>query len=336
MNNYISYKIKNISFILTILVVILHAYNIPDELPTNAGYFIQRYISYGIATIAVPIFFIISGFLFFYNFESTINNWIKKYKSRFKSLFIPYMIWCTLWIVVLYLIQLIPFGKSLFSNMILSEFSIKKIIEYTYVNPIPFQLWYIADLIKCVIVSPVIYYLVKKIGKVSGPILIILWFFRILEFSISLFSLGAFIAINNIQFNVKVKKTTYIIIAIIFLSLNFIKIYFSSSQSVYLDMLSQIVIILGMISIWIGYDQYSIKLNSFFDITKYSFFIYLCHEPLQSVIIRILLKLLSNIYMKYMIVYVISPILTIFICIVIAKFLDKYMNKLYKILTGGR
>ena len=32
------------------------------------------------------------------------------------------------------------------------------ILKYTYKYPIPFQLWYIDALIKCVIISPIIYY----------------------------------------------------------------------------------------------------------------------------------------------------------------------------------
>ena len=62
MSLYLSNKIKNISFILTILVVILHAYNMQNDI--NIVSFIQTFISHGIATIAVPIFFIISGYLF--------------------------------------------------------------------------------------------------------------------------------------------------------------------------------------------------------------------------------------------------------------------------------
>ena len=66
-DRYLSNKIKNISFLLTILVVILHAYNIDNTISIVS--FIQTFISHGIATIAVPIFFMISGYLFFYKFN---------------------------------------------------------------------------------------------------------------------------------------------------------------------------------------------------------------------------------------------------------------------------
>lgn len=75
MVEFLSKKFKNISFVLTILVVILHAYNIEDS--RNMVVFIQNFISNGIATIEVPIFFMISEDLFFYKFEPSLNNWIK-------------------------------------------------------------------------------------------------------------------------------------------------------------------------------------------------------------------------------------------------------------------
>ena len=93
MDKYLSNKIKNISLILTFLVVILHAYNLEnseDVLSINS--FIQNIISYGICTIAVPMFFLISGYLFFYKFDPTLQGLINKYKKRFKSLVIPFVI----------------------------------------------------------------------------------------------------------------------------------------------------------------------------------------------------------------------------------------------------
>ena len=153
MDRYLSNKIKNISLVLTFLVVILHAYNLEDsETVLSINFLIQNVISYGICTIAVPMFFMISGYLFFYKFNPTLQEWINKYKKRFKSLMIPFVIWCVGWMVVLYLVQLTPFGQTFFSNMIVSKFTLKQLFDYTFKYPIPFQLWYISDLIKLVII----------------------------------------------------------------------------------------------------------------------------------------------------------------------------------------
>ena len=114
------------------------------------------------------------------------------------------------------------------------------------------------------------------------------------------------------------------------------KTYLSYYDFSYIGILGNVVILLGVISIWMAYDQYSDKLDRVFDITKYGIFIYFLHEPLQSVIIRVLLKIFSSWKIGSIITYLISPVITISICLVIAVFLNRYMNKTYKILTGGR
>ena len=332
MSQYLSNKIKNISFILTILVVILHAYNIQNDISIVS--FIQTFISHGIATIAVPIFFMISGYLFFYKFESTLQNWISKYKKRFKSLFIPFMIWCTGWMIILYIIQVTPIGNSLFTNMVLSEFSFKEILKYMYVYPIPFQLWYISALIECVIISPIIYYLIKKIGSISGYILFILWILSILKYPIALFSIGAYLSIIDINLELKVNTLTYRTILILFIILTGVKTYLSYFDVSYINFLGNIVILLGVLSIWIGYDKHSNLWNKSFDITKYGIFIYFFHEPLQSVIIRILLRILGYSKLSHLCIYILSPIIVIYIAINVAKFMNKYMRKSYDILVN--
>ena len=190
MDKYISNKIKNISFVLTILVVFLHAYNLSENASIySINSFIQNFISYGICTIAVPMFFMISGYLFFYNINPTLNEWIKKYKKRFKSLVIPFVVWCISWMLILYIVQLTSLGQLFFSNMIVNDFSIKQLFDYTFKYPIPFQLWYISDLIKLVIISPIIYYVVKFIGKVYAPIIIVSWIVNLIKFPLVFFSL---------------------------------------------------------------------------------------------------------------------------------------------------
>ena len=64
-------------------------------------------------TIAVPLFFFISGFLFFYKVDFDKNVYIKKLKSRYHTLVIPYLIWNFVGFLIL-LIQMHPRFYSLF------------------------------------------------------------------------------------------------------------------------------------------------------------------------------------------------------------------------------
>lgn len=138
--------------------------------------------------------------------------------------------------------------------MVLSEFLFKDILTYTYKYPIPFQLWYISALIECVIISPLIYYIIKKIGYISVPILVLLWFFNIIDYPVALFSIGCFLSINDISFDRNIKKSKYIMIVSLFIIFTIIKTYLSYYDFKYGNILGNVVVLLGVASIWIAYD----------------------------------------------------------------------------------
>ena len=83
MNKYLSKKIKVLSLLSMILVVYQHmgrgakldVYTY-TMLPTEGwiNSFAELSLAQGIARIAVPLFFIISGFLFFRNIEPDLSN----------------------------------------------------------------------------------------------------------------------------------------------------------------------------------------------------------------------------------------------------------------------
>ena len=84
------------------MVVFLHCYNFTDNflLPQttiseglNIATFIEFFLCNGFTRIAVPIFFMISGYLFFLTYKLSIEKYFYKVKSRFLSLMIPYLIW---------------------------------------------------------------------------------------------------------------------------------------------------------------------------------------------------------------------------------------------------
>ena len=100
MTNYLSQKIKLISFFSIVMVVVLHSYNIDIKqngvvlaLPKDFNWFLQTFFSFGVTRIAVPIFFIISGFLFFKDAQNEYPRFNQKILKRFKTLVIPYFFW---------------------------------------------------------------------------------------------------------------------------------------------------------------------------------------------------------------------------------------------------
>ena len=338
MDIYLSDKLKKTSFLMSILVVLIHANNLDKSSAfsdLNISSFIQNFVSSGISSIAVPIFFIMSGFLFFYKFQPSIKNWVGKYRKRLMSLFIPFVFWCVSWMIVLLLIQSTAIGRSLFSNMLVTRFSLKDIFKYTFIYPIPFQLWYIKSLMGCVIISPVVYYGIKYLDKLFISVIIVLWFINIVGFPIAMFSVGAFISIKDIKVDKKElsgKIANYLLVLwIVFLVIKTRLAFYGLSWLYLIDNTSKI---LGIAAFWTCYDRY--LSNNIIPIFQYGIFIYFFHEPLQSVIIIVLFKIITRSIPWELGVFVIAPAVTIAICIFTGAALNRYLRKCYSVMVGGR
>lgn len=95
MSPYLSDKIKVISLIAITMVIYIHTYYTEGE---NYTLFmsLQRFFGgVGLSGIANPLFYLISGYLFFININS-VYECFPKIKKRFHTLFIPYILANTL------------------------------------------------------------------------------------------------------------------------------------------------------------------------------------------------------------------------------------------------
>ncbi len=144
---------------------------------------------------SVPIYFFISGYVFFLGFNLSMKSYARKMKNRFKSLFIPYMIWNTLAIIFI-LLPLLPFFHKFLSNTNISlDFSFNTILnmywetgtsfirqpaadaEITYCsNPLDAPLWFVRDLMIVAVTTPLINILLKRFGAWVPALLGIIWF----------------------------------------------------------------------------------------------------------------------------------------------------------------
>lgn len=152
-----SNKIKILSFCSIIFVVWMHAYYLESE-RWPIIYFAQKFVAL-FADFAVPLFFIISGFLFFTNFNKvggTANFFISKIKKRMRTLILPYVIWCTLFIAEIFIIgSFIDLNTDYFAYC--RQGSWWNFLLYVYFKPAAFHLWFVRDLFIVILCSPIIY-----------------------------------------------------------------------------------------------------------------------------------------------------------------------------------
>nr|WP_314593792.1 acyltransferase family protein [uncultured Porphyromonas sp.] len=95
-------------FPLMILVVLIHVPlpehaipALPLDLPLSASawyFYASRIISFGIGAMAVPMFFLFSGYYMFFKQKAwnDASVYLGEMRKRLKGLVIPYFIWCSL------------------------------------------------------------------------------------------------------------------------------------------------------------------------------------------------------------------------------------------------
>ena len=94
MSPYLSDKIKAMSFFSILLVVYIHTYYTEGE-NDAVVMMVMNVLGNGIARLAVPLFYLISGYLLFLHLDS-FTSCLAKMKKRVKTLLVPYLLANTL------------------------------------------------------------------------------------------------------------------------------------------------------------------------------------------------------------------------------------------------
>lgn len=345
MDNYLSNKLKNISFISILLVVYLHSFNLKviNDNSINISSIIQQFISNGVTRIAVPLFFLTSGYLFFINFQPTFDCYISKCRKRFNSLVIPFIFWSMLGIIFYFTMQMLPLTRTFFTRELIKNYSFLKLLDTLLLNPIPYQLWFVIELIKYTALSPLIYILAKRLNYYLIGTMFLLWFFsaNLVIFDVEgllFFTLGAILAIKNVNFNRFKYRNRYMCNVGIFVWMSLLVIstflfFFNIPIHVYIR---KINIVIGILISWLLYDSYMLNRIGILKGSSYTFFIYASHEPILTIVKKVLFKVLTISVGTSLVIFVISPIITIYLCIYIAKILKRKTPRFYKMITGGR
>ena len=255
-NDNVILQSKTIDFLrfpLAVMVVFIHmnpkVINFPDadfSLWSWHGLYnlIGITFSHTLSNIAVPTFFLISGFLFFINIQDW--DWTTyriKIKKRVKTLIIPYVMWnlVPFILTILTMLMVVWLRDTSINNVLVFIKKHGPYIFYDYhvwgenrvnwlgehlrmTGPYDLPLWFLRDLIVVTLCSPLIFWVVKRIKIWAISILFIAYISRIWPLIPGLnisawffFSIGAYFAIYKINIIQWVRKY-----AIIFLPLSIV------------------------------------------------------------------------------------------------------------------
>lgn len=206
MEKKLSNTIAWLRFPLIFLIIMLHCYSVQRMEGEHEIFFKVVYpFALWLGETGVPGFFFISGLLLFLSKK----NYTEKLRSRFHTLFIPYVLW-NLLLLLLYVFA--------FALGYPQDINGKNIVGYSFIDylrifwdrgsydngnfvPLLCPLWYIRNLIIMSIISPLLYYIIRYIRELFLIIVAVWWMTTphnaFISQSILFFSLGAYFAILN-------------------------------------------------------------------------------------------------------------------------------------------
>ena len=168
----LSSKLANMSFVLTCLVVLIHIPAAKNGMLIND--FVLRFIKgdQGLSSIAVPLFFVISGF--FLGRHIYEEGWYcKAIASRARTLVIPFFILNAIWFPIqlgVHYIGVLYFGANDTSPAM--QISFYNIVRQLGMLPwggnAVIGLWYVRSLFYLVVASPIFAYFIRKRGGGGG------------------------------------------------------------------------------------------------------------------------------------------------------------------------
>ena len=365
MDRIVNYKIGNtgklntielLRFPLAILVIWIHS-QFGNDILISHPLLMTESMVFGklLGRLAVPTFFFISGYLFFYGKEWNMAVYREKIKKRFRTLFIPYIIWNGLAILFLFLIQrlhlvsadkmvadygLTDYLYSFWASGLINGASLWE-INYTA----NVSMWFIRDLICMVLLTPFLYYLLTKRRILPITLIGLLWVLDIpslpglMWVSLFWFMFGSWLSINKFDLEDFIKKAIgcvfYYILPLYLISCA-IAIHAYLSNLGYMLIAFNFTILFGCplllyIAKFISDKGFSIS-SSFL---KSTFMVYASHIFIVTIMMGGT-KRYTNSDMMLSVIYLLAPAICCLIIVPINLFIDKWCPRLNSVICGGR
>lgn len=275
----------------------------------------------------------ISGFLFFKESQAwlKIEDYLKKWKSRCRSLLVPYL----LWNLIAYIVYAVQNGFSL--SDFIHAFWIIDIPGRSGSSPIDGPLWYIRNLLLMVMISPFISVMLKYTKWFLLVMMAVLWIFQVSIFAKGIgiafffFSLGGYLRMNGISVE-KLRIGAVILIGyIVWLLLH---VFYGDSEFVAMEKLRLLMGIYSAIYLasFVAQRDNGISKETSAFLAESSFFVYCCHDILLPFLKEILYCGTTTSALDYLVVIVVDTLL----CLALFLFFSKCLPSVGKILTGGR
>lgn len=356
LNKEESQRLSILSFPLIVGVVIAHAYKADVGFSTGSiglvetsavTSFIRDCIARVVARSTVPVFFMISGYLFFINFDGTRASFLSKMTSRAKTLLVPFLIWNIANLAVMAMLQSMPSMQQFFSG---NNARIASFGGFDYLNaifgldrtPIAYQFWFIRDLMVLVILSPVIYLLTRQFAVATLVVLSLGWFGLLWPFyipspeGIFFFFIGSLLACRKKSIFPFDDHAPWIVAA--YLVAVVLDVFLLGSRAgLYVHNFTVFLGAFALMSLSRSVLRWPRLKNSLIGLGAAGFFVFAAHEPLLTIFRKIVYKaIVPDSDLCILVLFFLIPSLVLVLLVQTYKIISIKFSKFTSLITGGR
>ena len=324
------------------------------ELETRSVFYFLVYITMKLVCIAVPLFFFISGFLFFKEGTFDLVLYKKKIKSRIHTVLIPYLLWNIIYFLMLGIMQLIKPDTLFILHKHITDFRWQ---DYLWIFWDISQItgladdqraclvgafWFLQCLFILFLLSPIIYYIIRYLRHFTLLIIGVLYFTDFIPEmpgiqcnAIVYYMLGAYLSIIGIDFISILKRIPVQVHLVLMIVAVLISYLFNDNDTIYniTDLFLQAAVF--------AITAYMIE-NHHWHESKYLvssvFFVFAVHRLFSASLMTVstyLVPSIGNDYCLYL-YYLLMVILTLIASLAVYQFSLRFLTSVTYVLNGRR
>ncbi|MCC2611774.1 acyltransferase [Neorhizobium sp. Rsf11] len=345
----ISSRINLMRILLISGIVFVH---VPYDPPTSAflglnGFFdwLRVFLGDSLFRIGVPCLSAISGYLLFQRGLDAFD-YARTLRSKAKTVLLPFLLWNCSLLATVFLLQHFDIGVGYFPD--LWNASTREFLSYALATeglPVNVPLYFLRDLIVCIILSPILAFLVRRY---AAPTLVILFVLAILpELTLGIvlkksilfsFTFGIFLALNRLDLKAldrfSIVGTAAMLAVAILLSIGLFRTGPDFPWA--LDLARNTLSIVGAGGFWL---MSALAIRSWIGrrlagTGSLSFWVFCAHYPLLVLLWMVWNRMAGD--EQYPLFYASSVIASFVILTTSNLFVSRAMPGFYEILTGSR
>lgn len=347
-----SLRLKLLNFPLIVGVVYIHAYSAeiifgttllgPAELDGVTD-FIRKLMSQGIARLAVPLFFLVSGFFFF--LDSHGQTMVEKLRTRFRTLLVPYIFWTLGFAAIRLIGQSLPGIAPYCGAVALGDLTPAALVDAVFGftrAPEAYHFWFIRDLMLLMLFSPLLQRVLRLCARPYLLVVFVAWIFGKWSLYIPdvvgvlFFSFGGYCALRGYSLFAFDGYGRWFVALFLPLLIADVLCY----DAWYNVTLHRCTIVVGLVTV-LYLSRFLLHHqrceNALLRLGGASFFVYAAHEPLLGIVRTLAFQLLPlDLPAVMLLLFLFLPPLVVAALVLVHRALIRLVPRGMRVITGGR